>query len=159
MIRTTGFIGACAIVAISQIPTPSMAADATVITLTQTGCQFLEPEGKDHGYKTSKKEDCDKINATSGADRLASSEVMTLKPGKYIFRVKNENVPYDLGFWFRHSDYDWRNPLHKVSKVSVSGGGLQTGTTKDYVVELKAGEYVFSCPLNPTPNYRVTVAG
>lgn len=159
MIRTTGFIGACAIAAIVQMPTPLMAADATVITLTQTGCQFLEPEGKDHGYKTSKKEDCDAINAASGNDRLASSEVMTLKPGKYIFRVKNENVPYDLGFWFRHMDYDWRNPLHKISKVSVSGGGLQTGTTKDYVVELKAGEYIFSCPLNPTPNYRVTVAG
>lgn len=159
MIRTTGLVGACAIAAIFQLPTPSMAADATVITLTQTGCQFLEPEGKDHGYTTSKKEDCVEINAASGADRLASSDVMTLKPGKYIFRVKNENVPYDLGFWFRHSDYDWRNPLHQATKVSVSGGGLQKSTTKDYVIELKAGEYVFSCPLNPTPDYRVTVAG
>lgn len=159
MYRTIGFMGACAVAALLHMPTQANAADATVITLTQTGCQFLEPEGKDHGYKTSKKEDCVAINSKSGDDRLAASETMTLKPGKYIFRVKNDNVPYELGFWFRHSDYDWRNPLHKVSKVSVSGGGLTTGQTKDYVVELKAGEYVFSCPLNPTPNYKVTVAG
>lgn len=57
----------------------------------------------------------------------------------------------------RDKDYDWRNPLHKLSKTSVSGGGLATGKSKDYTVNLKPGEYVFSCPLNPTPDYRVVV--
>ena len=80
-----------------------------------------------------------------------------MKPGEYVFRVTNKNVPYDLGFWLRDKDYDWRNPLHKLSKTSVSGGGLATGKSKDYTVNLKPGEYVFSCPLNPTPDYRVVV--
>ena len=41
-----------------------------VIRLTQTPCQFLESEGVDHKFKTTKKADCDAINAKSGADRL-----------------------------------------------------------------------------------------
>ena len=136
------------------------AEEARVIELTQTACQFVEvEEGGDHGYTTMSKADCEAINAKSGAERLASAKVLTLKPGKYIFRVTNQNVPYDLGFWVREHDYDWRNPLHKLNKTSVSGGGLSTGTTKDYEVTLEAGEYVYSCPLNPTPDYKIVVEG
>lgn len=135
----------------------SPASAAEIITLTQTGCQFLEPEGKDHGYKTTNADDCNAINGKTGKERLAASNVIKLKPGEYVFRVTNKNVPYDLGFWLRDKDYDWRNPLHKLSKTSVSGGGLATGKSKDYTVNLKPGEYVFSCPLNPTPDYRVVV--
>ena len=136
------------------------AEEATVITLTQTGCQFVESEhGTDHGFKTAKKADCEAINAETGAERLAKSKVLKLKPGAYVFRVTNRNVPYALGFWIREQGYDWRNPVHKVTKTSVSGGGLALGTSKDYAVMLEPGEYVYSCPLNPTPDYRIVVDG
>lgn len=131
----------------------------TVIDLTQTGCQFLESEGADHGYMPMKADDCKTINAQSGDERLSRSEVLTLKPGKYLFRVANQDVPYELGFWLREHDYDWRNPVHKVTKTSVSGGGLTQGKVNEYEVELKPGEYLYSCPLNPTPNYRIKVEG
>jgi len=130
---------------------------AEIIKLTQTGCQFLEPEGVDHDYKTARKADCEKINAKTAKDRLGKATVMKLKPGEYVFRVTNKNVPYPLGFWFRSKGYNWANPLHKLNKTSVSGGGLSTGKTRDYKVKLKPGEYVFSCPLNTTPDYRVVV--
>jgi hypothetical protein len=134
------------------------ANDLTVIKLTQTGCQFVESEnGKDHGYSPKTADDCKTINGKSGDKRLAEAKPITLKAGKYRFRVTNKNVPYSLGFWIRSEGYDWKNPLHKLSKVSVSGGGLTTGKTRDYEVELKPGEYVYSCPLNPTPNYRLVV--
>ncbi len=132
---------------------------ATVIPLTQTGCQFLEPEGTDRGYKTTKKADCEAINAKTGADRIAKSKVIELKPGRYVFRVTNKNVPYDLGFWLRSKGYNFSNPLHKLTKTSVSGGGLSPGKTRDYAVTLEPGEYVFSCPLNTTPDYRLVVKG
>jgi len=134
-------------------------AEPTVISLTQVPCQFVESENNiDHAYKSSKKADCVAINEKSGMKRLEEAGPMKLKPGTYIFRVTNKNVPYDLGFWVRESDYDWKNPLHKVSKTSVSGGGLKPGVTKDYKVKLEAGkDYVYSCPLNPTPNYRIMV--
>ena len=131
----------------------------TVIELTQTACQFVEIEGVDYGYTTRSKADCEAINAQTGAERLAASKVLELKPGKYVFRVTNENVPYELGFWLREADYDWRNPVHKLSKISISGGGLDRGKTKDYEVELKPGSYVYSCPLNPTPDYKLVVGG
>jgi hypothetical protein len=135
------------------------APETNVIQLTQTGCQFIEPEGKDNEFKTRRKADCERINAKSGTDRVAASEVLKLKPGKYTFRVTNKNVPYELGFWLRSKGYDWRNPVHKLTKTSVSGAGLHTGTTRDYVVDLKPGEYLYSCPLNTTPDYKLIVTG
>ena len=74
-----------------------------------------------------------------------------------MFRVTNKSVPYSLGFWLREADYDWKNPLHKLTKLSVSGGGLTTGTSKDYEVTLAPGEYLYSCPLNTTPDYKLVV--
>jgi hypothetical protein len=136
------------------------AADPQVIELTQTGCQFLESEnGVDHAFQTTSKADCEAINAETGAERLAKSEVLELEPGAYVFRVTNQSVPYELGFWLRETDYNPRNPVHKLTKTSVSGGGLNLGDTKDYEVELEPGEYVYSCPLNPTPDYRIVVKG
>lgn len=131
------------------------AAKATVIEFTQTGCQFVESEnGVDHGFASTKKSACDAINAETGAARLAESKVLTLKPGAYIFRVTNKNVPYELGFWLRGSGI-----VGRVMLPSVSGGGLTMGATKDYAVTLTAGEYLYSCPLNPTPDYKLVVEG
>jgi len=129
-----------------------------VIVLTQVPCQFLESEnGINRGFKSRRKADCDAINAKTAARRLAESKPLVLKPGKYIFRVTNKNVPYALGFWLRDKDYDWRNPLHKLTKTSVSGGGIGVGESNDYEVTLKAGKYLYSCPLNPTPDYKLVV--
>lgn len=138
----------------------ALGAEGDVIELTQTGCQFVESEnGVDHGFETTRKADCEAINAETGADRLAAAKALELEPGRYLFRVTNQNVPYELGFWLREADYELGNPLHKLTKTSVSGGGLGTGETTDYEVELEPGEYLYSCPLNPTPDYRLVVKG
>ncbi len=138
----------------------ALAQEATVIELTQIPCQFIESEnGVDHGFTSTKKADCDAINARTGAERLAKATVLELAPGTYIFRVTNKNVPYELGFWVREVDYNWLNPVHRLTKTSVSGGGLGLGETQDYEVELKPGEYLYSCPLNTTPDYRLVVKG
>jgi len=132
---------------------PSQAQEPVVIELTQTPCQFLESEnGVDRGFSTTRKADCESINAATGSDRLAKAKVLDLKPGTYIFRVSNKNVSYPLGFWLRGASL-----IDRIRLPSVSGGGLTLGTSKDYVVDLKEGEYVYSCPLNPTPNYKLIV--
>lgn len=156
------FIGTAAMAAtlIAGASSTARAAEPTVIDLTQVGCQFLESErGVDHKYRPVKAEDCEAINAKSGSARLAAAGPLELQPGKYIFRVTNKNVPYTLGFWLREHDYSPGNPIHKLSKTSVSGGGLNLGKTRDYEVELKPGKYLFSCPLNPTPDYPLVVKG
>jgi len=130
----------------------AQAPGATIITLTQTGCQFLESEaGIDHGFKTKKKNDCEVINKKTGKDRLSKATPLTVKPGKYIFRVTNRNVPYELGFWLRGAG------LARLLQPNVSGGGLTEGVTRDYSVELTPGNYAYSCPLNPTPDYPLIV--
>ena len=133
--------------------------NSNVVVLTQTGCQFVESEkGVDHKFTPKSADDCKAINAETAQDRIAKTEPLKLKPGKYVFRVTNKGVPYPIGFWIRAKDYSWKNPLHKLTKTSVSGGGLTIGKTREYEVTLEAGmEYVYSCPLNPTPDYSIVV--
>ncbi len=142
---------------LSLFALPAQTAEAAqTIELVQVPCQFLDIES-DQGFKSTTKADCEKINAATAEQRLQGAKVLELKSGDYVFRVSNKNVPYELGFWLREKDYDWRNPLHKLTKTSVSGGGLVTGKSLDYEVTLKPGEYLFSCPLNTTPDYRLVV--
>jgi len=125
--------------------------EQSIVELTQTGCQFVETEGVNHGFSSKSAEDCNRINSETGEDRLARARVMELKPGDYIFRVKNRNVPYDLGFWLRGKG------LGRLTLPGVSGGGLRQGESRDYQISLVEGEYLYSCPLNPTPDYRLIV--
>ncbi len=144
---------ATAIIATGLNVTPGMAQEVTVIHLTQTPCQFLESENEvDHGFTSSEKSDCDQINSETGTERLSKAKVLDLKPGKYIFRVTNKNVSYPLGFWLRGDGL-----INRAKLPSVSGGGLYQESTKEYVITLKEGEYVYSCPLNPTPDYKLVV--
>ena len=132
---------------------PTRANEPRVIELTQVPCQFLESEhGKNHGYSSLAKDDCEAINAKTGAARLAAAKTIELRPGKYVFRVTNRDVPYELGFWLRGDGV-----LNRLSLPSVSGGGLATGATRDYEVMLETGEYIYSCPLNPTLHYKLIV--
>lgn len=136
---------------ISALPTTAIAASVKTINLTQTGCQFLEPESVDHQYKTTKSSDCTAINDKTGESRLEKSTPLVLSAGKYIFKVTNKNVPYVLGFYLRGQGFS------RITLPSVSGGGIETGTTKEYTITLKPGKYVYSCPLNPTPDYPIIV--
>ena len=78
---------------------PAAAEEAAVIELTQVACQFVESEnGVDHGFTTARKADCDAINAKTAAGRLAEAKVIELKPGKYIFRVTNQDVPVMVAY-------------------------------------------------------------
>ena len=154
MFRMRGLKTAAAIGALA-ISSAILAAEPRVIELTQVGCQFIESEnGVDHGFKTSQASDCEAINARTGEERLANAKTMRLKPGKYVFRVTNKNVPYPLGFWVRGDGV-----LNRARLPSVSGGGLTMGKSRDYEIDLKSGEYVYSCPLNPTPDYKLIVSG
>lgn len=148
-LKTAAAIGALAFAG------ASLGAEPTVIELTQVGCQFIESEnGVNHGFKTTQSSDCEAVNERTGDERLKEAKVLQLKPGKYVFRVTNENVPYPLGFWVRGDGI-----LNRARLPSVSGGGLTLGKSRDYEIDLKPGEYLYSCPLNPTPDYKLVVSG
>ena len=127
------------------------AAEPTVITLTQTGCQFTEPEGEDHGFKTMGSADCKAINSKSGKKRLAGSKTITLKPGKYIFRVTNKNVPYQLGFYLRGAG------AGRLTLPKVSGGGLVQGKIEGLPHHAQSGRLLLFMP--PEPDARLRPEG
>lgn len=129
----------------------SPAVAVEMIELHQTGCQFIEPEGEDKHYTAESYAACQSFNSKTGEDRLAGAEVLNLKPGEYLFRVHNRDVPYELGFWLRGEG------IGRLTLPSVSGGGINTGGFKDYRISLEEGEYLYSCPLNPTPDYKLVV--
>lgn len=148
-LAVTAALGAFALGGVSH------GAEPTVIELTQVGCQFIESEkGVNHGFTPSQASDCEAINERTGEERLKKAKVLRLKPGKYVFKVTNENVPYPLGFWVRGDGV-----LNRARLPSVSGGGLTMGKSREYEIDLKPGEYVYSCPLNPTPDYKLVVSG
>lgn len=90
-----------------------------------------------------------KLNQTTG---VFDQTELNLKPGKYIFEITNTDVKQDVGFWLRTPDSE------KPIKNSDKGGLIKTGkTVRTGIVELTAGTYTYSCPLNPTPNYKLTV--
>lgn len=125
------------------------AASPVVVTLTQTPCVIVEAEKGPKEFSSKNSEDCVRINKVTIKER--NFQTLRLKPGKTIFRVTNKNVPYELGFYLRGKG------VKKLILPAVSGGGLKTGITKDYAIDLKPGEYLFSCPLNPTPDYPLVV--
>ncbi len=141
------------VIAIANLtfPVKSQSDNATTIALTQTGCQFVETEGKNYNYQTTSAADCKKINGDTLAEREKEFKPLELTAGEYVFQVTNENVPYELGFWLRGQG------ISRATLPSTSGGGLTEGTTKEYRVTLRPGKYWISCPLNPTPDYPVIV--
>jgi len=125
------------------------AAQPVIVELTQTPCLFVESEQDPKQYTSRKKADCETINAETLPRRTLKT--LRLKPGQTVFRVTNKNVPYELGFWVRGKG------VGRLTLPSVSGGGLTTGKTQDYRINLEPGTYLYSCPLNTTPDYTLIV--
>jgi hypothetical protein len=136
----------CALVAVAA---PLGAEEAVVVTLTQTPCTIIEAEVAPRRFVSNSYDDCKQINSETASER--EQKVLRLSPGPTVFSVTNFDVPYPLGFWLRGKG------LGRLTLPSVSGGGLGTGETKEYAVDLVPGEYFYSCPLNPTPDYLLVV--
>jgi len=86
------------------------------------------------------------------------TEKLQLLSGKYQFRIFNENVEKDLGFVIQKSEDAKKDvmktaiPNSYTTQYVKKGKAAYTG-----VVKLTKGEYVYSCPLNPTPHYIINV--
>ena len=128
------------------------AADGTtIVELHQTACQFRNVESDPVTYRAKTAADCQRINRASVPIRKQGFRLLRLPAGRYIFRVYNDDVPYEVGFKLKGA---WDPSLPKLT-----GAGIKAGTGKDFVVDLKPGKYHYACPLNPTPEYPLLVEG
>lgn len=80
---------------------------------------------------------------------------LTLDEGTYIFEIANKDVDHELGFVLApKGKTDEANHI----KAAYVTSPVKTGSTsKTQKVTLSKGEYVYFCPLNPTPEYTLVV--
>lgn len=80
---------------------------------------------------------------------------ITLSEGTYVFEIANTNVGHDVGFVLApKGKTDAANHI-KAAYVTEIVKNNTTGHSKE--VTLTKGEYVYFCPLNPTPQYTLVV--
>ena len=87
-----------------------------------------------------------------------ATKKLHLVPGKYQFRVVNKNVNKDLGFVIQKEEDKNKDLMKTAIKTAFTTAYVKKGEAQyTGIVDLKKGSYVYSCPLNPTPHYKITV--
>ncbi|MFT5819521.1 MAG: plastocyanin [Crocinitomix sp.] len=82
-------------------------------------------------------------------------EELHLSAGDYVFEIVNNGVDHEVGFVIAPEGQTDAASHIKEAYVTAP---VQTGSSsKTNVVTLKPGTYVYFCPLNPTPEYKLIV--
>lgn len=122
-----------------------------VLTILSTLCihQNLKAQTKEKNVTV--------IELTQTEKQFETKELYLLA-GTYQFRIVNKNVDRDLGFVIQKEE-DKNGDLMKTAfPTSFTAAQVKKGTAEyTGLVELKKGLYVYSCPLNPTPHYKIIV--
>lgn len=81
---------------------------------------------------------------------------LDLEAGQYIFEVSNQGVDKEVGFVIAPQEENGDAGEH--IKEGYLAKTIKNGeTAQSNIVELAAGTYTYFCPLNPTPQYTITV--
>ncbi len=87
-----------------------------------------------------------------------TTQELNLTEGKYQFRIVNQNVDKELGFVIQKAADKGKDVMKNHVENSFSSKTVKKGEAAyTGVVDLKKGEYVYICPLNPTPHYSIKV--
>lgn len=82
-----------------------------------------------------------------------TQQTLTLKEGSYIFEIANNNVGHQVGFVLAPK----LNPEAHIKTAYVTTVVDNNTKEKTNVTTLKKGEYIYFCPMNPTPQYTLIV--
>lgn len=82
---------------------------------------------------------------------------LTLKEGSYIFEISNNNVGHQVGFVLVPKGKDASKPENHIQTAYVTKVVDNNSKETSKVTVLEKGEYVYFCPMNPTPQYTLTV--
>ena len=80
---------------------------------------------------------------------------ITLSEGTYVFEIANNEVGHDIGFVIAPEGKT--DEANHIKNAYVTSLVKNNGKSKTKKVTLKKGKYVYFCPLNPTPQYTLTV--
>lgn len=82
---------------------------------------------------------------------------LTVSPGTYVFEISNNNAAEKVGLVLVKKGADASKPENHIKTAYVTAAVTKGKTEKSNPTTLEAGEYVYFCPLNPTPQYTLTV--
>ena len=80
---------------------------------------------------------------------------LTLEEGTYQFEIANVGVDHELGFVLAPKGKPQKE--HHIKAAYVQKTVKNGETSLSQKVDLKKGEYIYFCPLNPTEQYSLTV--
>ncbi len=90
------------------------------------------------------------LEQTKGA---FSVQELTLASGVYQFEIVNNNVGADVGFVVAPASA----PDQHIKNAYVTEVVKNNSSQKTNLVDLSPGEYIYFCPMNKTPQYKLTV--
>lgn len=86
------------------------------------------------------------------------TERLVLIAGKYQFRIVNKDVDKDLGFVIQKEEHKEADVMETALSNSFTKAYVEKGSSQyTGIVTLESGRYIYSCPLNPTPHYQISV--
>jgi plastocyanin len=84
-------------------------------------------------------------------------KAITVSEGTYIFEVSNNHAAKEVGLVLVKKGDDASKPENHIQTAYVTQVVKDGETQKTKATTLAKGEYVYFCPLNPTPQYTLTV--
>jgi hypothetical protein len=84
-------------------------------------------------------------------------KALTVSEGTYVFEVSNNHAAKEVGLVLVKKGADASNPENHIKTAYVTAVAKDGETQKTNPTTLAKGEYVYFCPLNPTPQYTLTV--
>lgn len=82
---------------------------------------------------------------------------LTVGEGTYVFAVSNNHVGKDVGLVLVPKGKDASKPENHIQTAYVTSAVKDGKVETSKATKLTKGEYVYFCPLNPTPQYTLTV--
>ena len=84
-------------------------------------------------------------------------KAITVSEGTYVFEVANNHAAKEVGLVLIKKGADASKPENHIQSAYVTEVVKDGETQTTNATTLEKGEYVYFCPLNPTPQYTLTV--
>ncbi len=82
---------------------------------------------------------------------------VTIAPGDYVFEISNNNAGTDVGFVLVPQGKDVSKPENHIKTAYVTSVVKEGKVEQSKTTTLKAGTYVYFCPLNKTSTDNILI--
>ena len=82
---------------------------------------------------------------------------LTVSEGTYVFEVSNNHAAEAVGLVLVPKGKDASKPENHIKTAYVTTVVKDGKVEKSNATTLAKGEYIYFCPMNPTPQYTLTV--